>query len=355
VTTERPAASRGPAGAVGAPDPRDFGLVVLGATLWGTGGIAGAALAEAGGLSPVAVAAVRIAGGGILLLLVLAATRRLRVAASGAVLQRLTSVAVLLALYQAAYFSAVQAVGVGVATLVALGAAPVLVSAARSAVSRRVPEARVLGATVLALVGLVLLLVPGRDLADAGVTDGIPGWHGPALGLLAAASFAAVTLVNRRPVPGLDPVGLTAVSFTAGGLLLVPWLLIAGVTADGSAGSVDPVRAVGLAVFLAVVPTAAAWVAYFTGLRTVPATTATLVSLLEPLTAAVGATLLLGERLGPAGVVGGVLLALATVAVRPGSRRAASLAYDGRRSVLPLRREVRGGNGTDPPPSGAGR
>lgn len=342
--------------------PRDFALVVLGATLWGTGGIAGAALAEAGGLSPVAVAAVRIAGGGVLLLVVLVATGRLRVPAGRPAVRRLASVAVLVAAYQAAYFSAVAAVGVGVATLVALGAAPVLVAAATSVTSRRLPQVRVLVATVLALVGLVLLLAPGDEGAPgAGTVDGGPGWHGPALGLLAAAAFAAVTLVNRRPVPGLEPTSMTAVSFTAGGVLLIPWLLVAGVTAAGmtaggaaAGGPVDPVRVGLLAAFLAAVPTAAAWVAYFSGLRTVPATTATLVSLLEPLTAAVGAALLLGERLGPAGVLGGILLGLATATVRPGSRAAPGLAYDGRRSVLSSRRVARAGRRTDPPPSGAG-
>ena len=50
---------------------------------------------------------------------------------------------------------------------------------------------------------------------------------------------------------------------------------------------------------LAVVPTAAACSAYFTGLRRVPATTAALLALLEPLTATVGAVVLRDERLGP--------------------------------------------------------
>jgi DME family drug/metabolite transporter len=58
-------------------------------------------------------------------------------------------------------------------------------------------------------------------------------------------------------------------------------------------------------------------VAFLTGLRTVPATTAVLLSLLEPLTAAVLAAFVLGERLGPLGILGGAMLALAVVLVRP--------------------------------------
>lgn len=303
-------ASPGAAVADGAHHGRSFALVVLGAVLWGTGGLAGAALTDEG-LSPAAVATVRLGAGGLALLAVLVVVRSLpssTVLRDRAVVVRLVVVAALLAAYQACYFSAISLSSVSVATLVALGAAPVLVAVATSVAARRLPDARVVGATALALTGLVLLVAPGLTAADGGPL-------GPALALLAAATFAGVTLVNRRPVPGLDPVVMTGVSFVLGGLLLLPWALLAGggpwaaVGAQDGGGRDDVVRVVLLVLFLAVVPTAAAWAAYFTGLRGVPATTASLVALLEPLTAAVGAAVLRGERIGVLGVVGGLALA----------------------------------------------
>ena len=72
----------------------------------------------------------------------------------------------------------------------------------------------------------------------------------------------------------------------------------------------------GLLLWLGVGPTALAYSAYFAGLRSVPSTTASLLALLEPLTAAVGAGLLLGERLTPVGLVGGVLLVVGMIVGR---------------------------------------
>jgi DME family drug/metabolite transporter len=158
----------------------------------------------------------------------------------------------------------------------------------------------------LALVGLALLLgSPGGGGARAGL--------GLGLALGSATAFAAMTLLNSRPVPGLEPLALTAVSFSLGGLALLPFAAVIG------GGLVAPRGVAGWALiaFLGVVPTAAAYGAYFTGLQRVPATTAAVLALLEPLTAAVGAAVLLDERLGVAGAAGAALLAGAVVLLRP--------------------------------------
>lgn len=272
-------------------------LVVLGAVLWGTGGLAGAALADVG-VPVVVVATARLLTGGGLLLVVLALAGRLGVRAGNRVVRRrVLLTGALAALYQGSYFLAVELSGVAVATLVALGAAPVVAETATAVLGRRRPSRVVVGALGLALVGLVLLV-------------GTP--RGSALGVLpalvSAGAFATTTLVNRHPVPGLGPLALTATSFTAGGLLLLPAAVVVG----GAAGLVEP-RALALVAFLGVVPTAAAYGAYFTGLRSVPATTATVVALLEPAVATAGAAVLLGERPGVGGVVGGLTLVGAVV------------------------------------------
>ncbi|MBB2922936.1 DMT family transporter [Cellulomonas cellasea] len=301
------------AGVAGAPARRGrvldgFALVVLGALLWGTGGVAGTVLARETDLPMLAVASYRLLVGGGALVVVLALTGRLGgVGRSRAVAVRVAATAVLAAVYQAFYFVAVGIASVSVPTLVALGASPVLVAAATVVLRRRRPAARVLVALGLALAGLVLLV---------GVPTGPGATAGALLALVSAAAFATMTLLNARPVPGLAPLPLTALSFTLGGLLLLPVAAtLGGGLALPPAGS-GPTGWLLLA-FLGLVPTALAYGAYFTGLRTVPATTASVVALLEPLTGAVLAALLLGDRLGWPGLVGGALLGAAVVVLRP--------------------------------------
>lgn len=84
-------------------------------------------------------------------------------------------------------------------------------------------------------------------------------------------------------------------------------------------GSHPDIRSVGLLVALGVVPTAVAYTCYFRGLRTASAALGVLMALLEPLTAAVLAALLLGDRLGGVGVTGAVLLAAAVAMAGQGS------------------------------------
>jgi DME family drug/metabolite transporter len=299
---------------------RDFALVALAGVLWGTGGLAGAALAEAEHLPASAVAAWRLLGGGGLLLVALALSGALRrVPRTRAVVGRVALTGALAAAYQAAYFTAVARAGVATATLVALGAAPVLVAVGAAVVGRRLPSGRTVVALVLALTGLVCLVGTSSG-ASPGRTGGV------LLALVAAGAFATLTAVNRRPAPGLGALPLTALAFTLGGILLV------AVSATVGPGVAVPSTARGwtLVAYLAVVPTAAAYGAYFRGLHTVPATSAALLALLEPLTATVGAVLLLDERLGVPGVIGAVLLAAAVVVLRPRARRSPTMVGPGR-------------------------
>jgi DME family drug/metabolite transporter len=56
------------------------------------------------------------------------------------------------------------------------------------------------------------------------------------------------------------------------------------------------------------IPTALAYVLFQSGMRSTPATLTSILTLCEPLTAAVLAWLLFGERLSPLGIVGALLL-----------------------------------------------
>jgi drug/metabolite transporter, DME family len=260
--------------------------------LWGTGGVLGSLLGSVTGLSSFAVAACRLGVGGLLLVAFLLVLRR-PLPRGRPVWFRIGTVGVLAALFQASYFGAVAATSVSLATLVTIGSAPVLVLLVEFATGRRRITPGLLGIVALALAGLGLLV--GRP-------SGGSSW-GIGLAVLAAAAFAALTLTgaSRR-----DDLATTGYGFVLGGLLLLPFADLRF--------PVSP-AGIGLLLALGLVPTAIAYALYFRGLHTQPASTAAVLALLEPLTGTLLATLLLGDRLGPWGIAGAVLLGVAVVLI----------------------------------------
>jgi DME family drug/metabolite transporter len=280
--------------------------LVMSGLLWGTGGLTGSLLSRATGLSPISVAAYRLTMGGVLIVAFLTVTGR-RWPAGRAAWTRITVIGLLAALYQGCYFTAVSLTSVPLATLITIGATPVIVLGADRIAGRGVSRAAY-GTAAMALAGLGLLVgLPsesGRILPGAGMA------------VLAAAGFAAVTLTGSRPVAGLDEATMTGFGFVLGGLALMPLA-----TAVGGLGFSPHLRALGLLVALGTGPTAVAYTLYFRGLRTVAAGTAALLTLLEPLTGAVLAAIILGERLSVTGMAGAAVIAVAVILTVRANRR----------------------------------
>src|SRR5688500_13324093 len=135
------------------------GLLEVGAAsvLWGTGGLAVQLIREHEALSPVTISAWRMAIAAAALFVVLVAMRR-----GGELLdlaharpRQLLAVGVGTAAYQGFYFVSVTQVGVAVSTVVSLGVAPVLLTAAESVRQRRWPSRARLAVLAAALLGLV--------------------------------------------------------------------------------------------------------------------------------------------------------------------------------------------------------
>jgi DME family drug/metabolite transporter len=283
---------------------RGFLLVVLAALCWGTSGISGDVVADRTGLDPLDIAWHRMAIGAAVLLVVHRARRPARTPQpplTRGLRGRLVAVGVGLAVYQSAYFAAVATAGVSIATLVALGLAPLLVAVGSAVLGHGRPDRPTGLALAVALGGLVLLV---------GVSAGGDGGDAVLLGALSAVgcaiAYASVVLLSAR-VP--DGVPTTTVGFTAGAVLLTPVALTAGLDLTA-----DPLS-LALLVYLGVVPTALAYGLFFTGVRVVPAAVASIVTLLEPLTATALAAALLGERLAPTALAGGALMLGAVTAL----------------------------------------
>src|SRR4051794_17688260 len=197
---------------------RGFLLVVLAALCWGTSGVSGRIVADRTGLGPLDIAWHRMAIAAVVLLAgtALARSRRPR---RSLPLTRGTGVRLLLvgaglAAYQFAYFSAVATAGVSIATLVALGVAPLLISVGAALLGHGRPDRTTLVALVVALTGLVLLVG-----ISAGTGTGTAVVLGALMGLRSALGYAVVTLAGGG-VPAAVPV--TLAGFAGGALLLTP-------------------------------------------------------------------------------------------------------------------------------------
>jgi DME family drug/metabolite transporter len=97
-------------------------------------------------------------------------------------------------------------------------------------------------------------------------------------------------------------------------ICLLPLALLEGILPTAG----DTRQTVGLLAFLAVAPTAVAYTLFFAGLAAVRATTASVIALVEPVTAALIAVQLLDERLTVTAVLGSVVLLAAVVALMLG-------------------------------------
>jgi drug/metabolite transporter, DME family len=274
--------------------------------LWGTGGLTGSLLSRVAGLSAMAVAAGRLTTGGVLILAFLTVTGR-RWPAGRAAWTRIAVIGVLAALYQSCYFTAVALTSVALATLVTIGTAPVIVLGVYRVTGQRTGRLAPVAAG-LALTGLGLLVGLPSGFSESAVLASA------GMAVLAAGGFAAVTLTGARPVPGLDDLTVTGFGFTLGGMILMPLAAVVG----GFSFRPGP-EAVGLLIALGTGPTALAYTLFFRGLRTAAASTAALLTLLEPLTGAILAAFVLGQRLSATGIAGAaILMAAVIVTVRGG-------------------------------------
>lgn len=283
--------------------------------LWGTGGLVVTVLNERDGIGAMTVSAWRMVVAAVALMAFAAATGRFK--AVVATLRTEPVLAVLLgcgtAAYQGLYFLSVLAVGVSVATVVSLGLAPVAAAVWEHASARTRPSPRELAVGAAALIGLVLV-TSASGQASTG------SHHDPSLGLVLAVAagitYAATTVLGHRLAQHADPVALTTCATTAGAVALVPFLGVAAAT-GGPVLTSSPLS-LALLVYLGVATMALSYGLLYAGLRTTSGSAATVATLVEPLSAAALAVVLLGERLTWVALLGGGLILLAVAALRPG-------------------------------------
>lgn len=211
--------------ASGLPVGRGLVYLIVAGAAWGTAGAAASLVYRTCDMGPVALSFWRCATGLVLLAAVRLVRPRTRAAGSEPLRRkalRAVATGAGLAVFQTAYFGAVSATGLAVATVVTLGAGPVLIAlGARLTMGERLGRG---GTTAVAgaLAGLGVLVLGG-----GGTT--VRPW-GVLLALVSAAGYSAMTLLTRwwGRDGGVDVFGTTVSAFAVTSLCLLPFALIEG-------------------------------------------------------------------------------------------------------------------------------
>lgn len=229
--------------------------VMAAATLWGTVGVITKTLYGLADTNPISIAFFRVALSVPVLLMAgwhTLGPKLFRIAPRDFGLMAL--IGLMTAFPYVCYFTAIEYVGVSIATLVAICTAPVIVAVLSIFITREPLTKRVLVALLCALVGTGLLVQIQPD--STSLTNGITGvlW---ALG--AALGFAIVTLIGRNLVGRYHPLQPVAIGFSIGAiaLFLVAW-------PSGLAVNY-PLTGWGLLAYLGCVPTALGYGLYLRG------------------------------------------------------------------------------------------
>jgi DME family drug/metabolite transporter len=199
--------------------------------------------------------------------------------------------------YQLTFFSAVKQTGVAIGTVTALGSVPALTGLLDYLIYKERPSKRWFVATIITTAGIIIL----------GTANGVAGFDlgGFILAIIAGGSFGLLAVSSKRAlIQGVDSTFAMYKVFSLAALLSLPILLLTDlqwlVTAEGAA----------MIIWLALIPTALAYILYAKGLKGVKPGVASTLILAEPATATILAALLLNEVITLQGWAG-----IATVAI----------------------------------------
>lgn len=303
------------------------GAMVFGAaTLWGTLGLFARAL-YAVGIAPMALASVRATVGFFGLAAWMALRRRRPRLAVRDIPLFVAYGVISIALFQYAYFAAIErtTVAVAVALLYTAPAFVVLISwlLGRERLSRRqwAALALVLAGVFLVTGALRLILVGGAPVPAPAL----------AFGLLSGLTYGLYTIFGKEALDRYDPLESVLYAFAFGALCLAivapPWQPM-----------LEHPSKLPLFLLLGLMPTLAAYVLYNGALQHLSAGTASMLATAEPVVAALLGAALLGESmsadqvLGIAAIVGAALLLTRRPddATEPASERDAPTAGAGR-------------------------
>ncbi|MCH5144982.1 EamA family transporter [Desulfovibrio sp. UIB00] len=289
--------------------------ILCGAFCASTSGTAQALAPE--GVTPLAVGAIRLLGGGLVLLLWGLISRNTPRPAGWPKLYIVISAAGLTG-YQLFFFEACKQIGVAVCTMVAIGGCPIVVGILGWFFLKEKPARVWYAGTALALCGLAVLTL------GAG-SQGQFSMPGLGLAVLAACSYAVFLVTIKPMLQRHDPSQIMTVIFLIGGLSLAPllctqplgWLL----TPRGALVAAD----------LATLTTSLSFTLVLYGMKTTSAAVTSTLGLAEPIGAAVLGFMVLDEPCTQQTLLGLSCILISMIFLIASSHKSPC---DGRRSVL---------------------
>lgn len=275
-----------------------FALLIAAGPIWGTIGVAARLVFERTELDALEISWLRtfFAAPACLLFGLRLLGRRLFAVRPRDMLW-VAGLAVTIYLFQYLYLVGVREIGVTVATLICLCSIPILVALASVPLFGEQPSRTVLISLVAAVAGTGLLTVgQGATGGDGSLSLGIVA------SLASAVGASIYTLGSRSFVRRYAPITALALGFP------ITLLIFAPVMRGGHVNADIPLSAWLLLIYLGVGTQGIAYLLFQQGLRTESATVASIVTLLEPVLAAILAWLIFAERLGALGAIGAAML-----------------------------------------------
>lgn len=204
-------------------------------------------------------------------------------------------------------FEAYKYTGVAVATLCYYMAPVIIILVSPFLLKEKLTPVKGISSAV-AIIGAVLI---------SGIATGtVKSAKGIALGLIAAALYASIVMMNKQ-IKGLPSIDITFIQLAVASVIMFVYVLITEkiTTFDYDRKSIIFTLIVG------VLHTGVAYLLYFTSLQNVPAQTAAIFSYIDPATAIILSAVVLNETMTTVQIIGTVLILGATLFNEIGSDR----------------------------------
>lgn len=275
--------------------------VILASVLWGTTGTVASFTPN---VSPLATGAFAMGVCGVLLMI----TSAKKLVRDKALLLSLKKILILgglsVAIYPLVFYSSMRLSGVAIGTLISIASAPFFSMLLERLISKKPIRLRWMISFIFGVLG-ILFLTLGKQGEVSTVSEECLHSLGIMLGFVAGLTYATYSWVARRMIEtGVSSNSAMASMFGIAALILLPSLFITG--ENLFSGAVNT----GVALYMALVPMFLGYLCFGYGLRHTEASSATLITLLEPVIATLFAIVIVGERFFAIGWIGMLFIGL---------------------------------------------
>lgn len=278
-----------------------FIAVLIASILWGT---TGTAASYAPNLSPLAIGAIAMGGGGLLQALLAYKKILFHLSQIRSYLPVLLIGIISVAIYPLAFYSSMRMAGITIGTVISIGSAPLFTALLEKFFDKKALSKKWFISFVFGVIGVLLLSIGeshSQSSTQTIATD--QKTFGIALGLIAALTYSLYSWAAKKMIDrGVDSKASMGLIFGFGALILLPTLFFTG------SNLFDEAINLYVVIYMMLIPMFLGYLLFGYALNSISASTATTLTLFEPLVAALFAILLVGEQLALIGWIGMILI-----------------------------------------------